>query len=644
MRRTPYTASVRDFFADTRPERIDGLARRLYHGEFPAGRRDRGEVGSWIASLPALANELQAAGLERLSIALEYEPFQAGRSRADAVVAGVGPDGRPTYLVVELKQWERASWDAARQQVKGAGTAYEVIRHPYDQAFAYARFIRNYTSGMHDPEEVVIESAAYLHNATESSIASLLAAGRRRASSTFSGDGPGRRRFRELLGRLFDAARDGTGAMDRLADSHYWQGPDLLSMAAEIFRDPELYPLTDEQYQILGHIQNAVADALNPSADRSHAVIVVKGGPGTGKTWIAIHLLGSSAAAGRQSSYATNSGSLREALKRRADFRWLEDRRPTSELITSARTYWDEQRWRHPLDLLVVDEAHRLEKYTVRRAQNNPRALQEMLEAKGITQLFELKKSSRVLVLFIDEDQASTYRDYVTIEHARQAAERTGASFEVFELTEQHRSGGSDAYEEWVDAFVDGQPVEWRDEENFTVQVAQTPHELERLVMESSDPEKARLLAGFTWEWQKFPESATSIEDVPLDIDIDGWRKRWNLRRGVDGYPRDTSWAHDRRGAEQVGSIFTAQGFEFDRCGVIIGPDLVWDEESSRMNVDITASHYKNLARLVRQRPAEEAKVRNQYRVLLTRAMRGVVVYSTDEETLKLLNRIINPS
>lgn len=432
--------------------------------------------------------------------------------------------------------------------------------------------------------------------------------------------------------------------MDRLADAHYLQGPDLLNAAAEIFRDPHRYPLTDEQFRIFGRIQNAVSDSLNPSADRNQAVIVVKGGPGTGKTWIAMHLLGANAAAGRQVKYATNSGSLREALQRKADFRWLGEQRPTEELITSARTYWDHADWRYPLDLLVVDEAHRLEEYTVRKAQNNPRVLQQMLEAKQITQLFELKKSGRVLVLFIDEDQASTFRDHVTIEHALQVADRTGASVDVFELTEQHRSGGSDAYEEWVDALVDGRPTEWHDEENFSVRVAQTPHELEQSVMTAAAPEKARLLAGFCWEWLKFPKSAKSIDDVPYDIDIDGWRKRWNLHSGIGGYPRHTAWAHNPRGAEQVGSVFTAQGFEFDRCGVIIGPDLVWNDDAGRMAVDITASRYQNLVRLARRNPAEEARVRNQYRVLLTRAMRGVVLYSTDPETLKMLNRIVNPA
>jgi uncharacterized protein len=646
VRRALYAGSVLDFYGATRPQQIDLLATSLYRREFPAHRRDRGELGSWIASLPALAEELHSAGLGRLWVAVEYQPYQAGRSRADAVLMGVGRDGRPTYLVVELKQWQGASWDVASEQVSGTGARYESagLRHPYDQAFAYGQFIRNFTSEMHDTADVEIEAVAFLHNATERSIETLRTAGRRRSAGTFSGDAEGRRRFRDRLHQIFDAERDGVHAKDRLADAHYRQGPALLDAAAAIFGDSRRFPLTDEQYGVFGHIQNAVSAAMDVAADRNHAVIVVKGGPGTGKTWIAMHLLGANAAAGRQVNYATNSTSLRSALRKPGDYRWMRGVSPTGELVTSARTFWDDARWVHPLDLLVVDEAHRLEEYTVRRAQNNPRALQAMLEAKEITQLFELKKSAKVLVLFIDEDQASTYRDFVTVEQAELVATRTGASFTVFELEEQHRSGGSQAFEAWVDTLVDASPTEWHDEENFTVRVANSPEELEALVMGGPPVKSARLLAGFCWEWQKFPEPARSIDDVPYDIEIDGWRKRWNLRKGVDGYPKDTAWAQDPRGAAQVGSIFTAQGFEFDRCGVILGPDLIWNGDADRMVVQIEESHYKKLVQLSRRSPAEEVRVRNQYRVLLTRAMREVVLYSTDPETRKMLNRVVNPS
>jgi len=638
-------ASIADFVDATRPGTIGALVEKLAGSISADQRRNSGEIGSWTASLPALADALSAARLQRLWIGLEYRPYQAGNSRADAVIAGFSRDGRPTYLVVELKQWQHANWDTVNERVRGTGASYERaygLSHPYDQAHDYSQFIRNFTAGLHNENDAVIGAAAYLHNAVEKSIDSLRTAGPQQAHATFSGDPDGRERFTNFLTAMFDPDQSGSTAWDRLARARYEQGPTLLDTAAHIFTDPSQYPLTDEQREVFGQIQNAVTRAMNHTADREQAVIVVKGGPGTGKTWIAVHLLGANARAHRQVSYSTNSSSLRNALQKSAGFNKLLGARNAGQLITSARIYHDFAERTGKLDLLIVDEAQRLEEWTVLRGHQNSRARQDYLEAKNINQLFELKKSAKVLVLFIDEDQASTFKDFVTIERAREIAERTGASFEILELTEQHRSGGSEAYEAWVDALVDGTPAVWRDEANFSVSVAGSPEELEETVFDGSAEGDARLLAGFCWDWREHPKIDT-VHKLPFDIEIGDWKKHWNLHKALDGYPEHSDWARKPSGKEQVGSIFTAQGFEFARVGVIVGPDLVWNHTAGRMKVDIEASRYKNLKRLHKKSKQEEARIRNQYRVLMTRAMQSVVLYSTDPETLAMLRSIVNP-
>jgi DUF2075 family protein len=645
-RRVRYAASIKDFYDATRPSTRNALVDLLSGRVSPDQHRTIGELGSWTASLPALADLLFTAGLQRAWIGLEYRPYQAGNSRADAVIAGFTPDGRPAYLVVELKQWEQAIWDAVNERITGTGARYERaygLRHPYDQAHDYSQFIRNFTAGMHDEDIVEIRAAAYLHNASESSIETLRTAGRNQAEATFSGDPVGRRRFVGLLGALFDPDRDGAPAWDELAHAAYAQGPALLHAAARIFSDRERYPLTDEQWEVFGQIQNAVSVAMSPTADRDQAVIMVKGGPGTGKTWIAMHLLGANAHASRQVNYCTNSGSLQNALKTTAGFNKALGRELAGQLITSARTYHDFALRRTKLDLLIVDEAQRLEKWTALGGHNNPAARQKHLEANSITQLFELKKSAKVLVLFIDEDQASTSNDFVTIERAREIANRTGASFEVLELTEQHRSGGSQAYEAWVDALVDGNPTDWHDEENFTVSVAESPEQFEEMVFDGVAAGDARMVAGFCWKWPK-PKNVDFIHDLPFNIDIDGWKKHWNLHKAISGFPKDTDWARKAEGAAQVGSVFTAQGFEFARVGVIVGPDLTWDSIAGQMSVHLESTKYLKLLQLHGRGPGAEVRIRNQYRVLLTRAMRSVVLYSTDPVTLDLLKRIVNPA
>lgn len=210
------------------------------------------------------------------------------------------------------------------------------------------------------------------------------------------------------------------------------------------------------------------------------------------------------------------------------------------------------------------------------------------------------------------------------------------------ELTEQHRSRGSKAYEEWVQALVNGEPEVWRDQDGFTVTVADSPAELESLTMSSEGDN--RLLAGFAWEWQKWPKPApSSIDEVPYDIVEGEWKKRWNLRNKIDGYPSDVNWPLDPKGAEQVGSIFTSQGFEFDNVGVLLGRDFVYSPNDKRMVVDIEESKYAKLAQKARKDETFAERIRDQYNVLLTRGMNTVVLHSVDPETNAFLKSVVNP-
>lgn len=534
-------------------------------------------------------------------------------------------------------------------RVRGTGSSYESsagLQDPYEQARNYAQFIRNYTDGLHDEQTVHVHSLAYLHNSTATSASSLLTADWQGDRRVFTGDGSGEQALVAQLQTWFQPVADHDAAARRLLEAGYRQAPALLEAAGRILTDPAHYPLSDEQQDIYAQILHAIEQALSPNADRSRAVIAVKGGPGTGKTWMAMHLLGANARAGRQVSYATNSASLRSALGKKAREGMRILGRPVDALITSARTYWDPARWTSPLDVLIVDEAHRIATYTVRTGHANAKAIQAQLEAGKITQLFELKKSARVLVVFIDEDQSITPKDDCGLGDLTEVADRTGASYEEFELTEQHRSGGSDVYEAWVDAWLDGRPIVWRDQENYGVQLANSPQQLERLTFDPTAPGAktgARLLAGFCWTWQKWPDAARNIDDIPYDIEIDGWRKRWNLRQNIDGYPKDSLWASTPSGAEQVGSVFTAQGFEFGRCGVIMGADFRWEPAAHRWIVDVSATRYGALATAARSDSDFEDLIRNHYRVLLTRAMAGTVIYSTDAATRQKLREMINP-
>lgn len=654
-----YLNKASAFIESTRPATLSALitGSLRHRSRQTAVLRGNGEDGSWANSLPELAAILERAELGDVWVALEYNPHQGGNSRADALIIGT-KGGRPVIVVVELKQWSSATWDAEIQRATDFNAPWGDAEHPVRQARRYAQFLQNYTEGFNE-EEATVCATAFLHNATESSIQTLRLAGADEAAHLFTGDNTGRDRFIAFLRRALDHndARGAETVARALHGAPYKQSPGLLADLETFITQSDQFPLSDEQLNAMHAIQAAVQQVRSPHADRDQAVIVVKGGPGSGKTWISMHLLAAAAGADYQAVYATNSTALRDTLQsllRRSD-----QIRPIEGMVASARTFWNQETWGSK-DLIIVDEAQRLNQYTIRTGFGNARHVQEELETRNITQLFELKKSAKVLVLMLDEGQTTTAKDYVTIAQARALADRVGASYEYFELTEQHRTGGSATFEQWVDNLVAGTPTPWHDEPTFTVEVATSPEDLETRTMGKSTPGSgdSRLVAGFAWPWKKYPKAAeigrkVTIGDIPFDIEIGDWGKRWNLRsptpadhpvpgtRTPPSYPNSDSWARNPLGSEQMGSLFSAQGFEFPHVGVLFGRDLI--ARDGTMAVDTNASENSALVAMAETNEDAKDRIRNQYRVLLTRAMHSVVLYSVDSETQSLLESLVNP-
>ena len=588
---------------------------------------------------------------------VEYNPHQAGNSRADVLLLGTS-SGKSTVVVIELKQWSKATWNAETELVVDFGARYSDVEHPYRQASRYAQFLQNYSAGF-DPEHATVHAAAFLHNADAASIASLRNTGRQiEADRVFTGDASGREDFVGWLREVFDQNPSQppieiASALDRAA---FQQSDGLLADLVEMVSNPARFPLTDQQQAIVQEISKKIHEVLSPHADKQQAVFVVKGGPGTGKTWIAMHLLAAASRDKLQALYSTASTALREAMK--DALKRDTESAPLEGLITSARseTFWNTENWGSQ-DVVIVDEAQRLTEYTIRTGFGNAKHIQDELEAHRITQLLELKKTGKILVLFIDEGQATTAKDYVTIDHARQIAERVGADYRFFHLTEQHRSGGSLAYEQWVRALVEGDPVEWHDEDSFTVEVADSVEDLEARTMAKARPgcDDSRLVAGFAWEWRsKVPTGgpASDLNDLPYDFEIGTWRKRWNLSKTVTAphptdpskkvrYPKSDLWAVRPNGVEQIGSIFSGQAFEFKNVGVLFGLDMV--ARNGRMTVQPDESKNTALLRKMKKDPSAEERIANQYRVLLTRAMESVVLFSIDPETQAMFKSLVNP-
>ena len=126
------------------------------------------------------------------------------------------------------------------------------------------------------------------------------------------------------------------------------------------------------------------------------------------------------------------------------------------------------------------------------------------------------------------------------------------------------------------------------------------------------------------------------------DVTIRDWSRPWNLKgdRSVGGAPPAALWATDPAGSWQVGCVYTAQGFEYDFAGVIIGPDLVWRDGSWRVVREANKDPALR-SRSALPDPEFERLVKNVYKVLLTRGMQGVGIYSTDPSTNDFLRSLI---
>jgi hypothetical protein len=200
-----------------------------------------------------------------------------------------------------------------------------------------------------------------------------------------------------------------------------------------------------------------------------------------------------------------------------------------------------------------------------------------------------------------------------------------------YDLDAQFRCGGCTEYIEWVDyflGFLKNEPKNWRNNYSFTI--VESPKELEKIIPESREKrETSRIIAGFCWPWSNPQQDGSLVNDVV----IGDWSHPWNAKAvesrsyKPENHPY-TLWANTDVGENQIGCIYSAQGFEFDCVGVIWGEDLVWRKDRWVSQKD------KSKDSPVKTKNADTLRlVRNAYRVLLTRGIKETRIMCLDDET-----------
>jgi DUF2075 family protein len=274
------------------------------------------------------------------------------------------------------------------------------------------------------------------------------------------------------------------------------------------------------------------------------------------------------------------------------------------------------------MDVLVVDEAHRLNEKS------------GLYGNQGENQIKEIIQTAACSVFFVDDHQQVTLKDIGSTQSIRHWARLAGATVHDFELPSQFRCNGSDGYVAMIDDLLQIRPTAQSDLEglDYDFRVVDSPNELRDLIRERNlQDNKSRLVAGYCWDWK------SKTDPLAMDIVLPefGFGMKWNLSE--DG----PAWIIRPDSIDQIGCIHTCQGLEASYIGVIIGPDLVvrngkvLGDPSKRSGKDRSIRGYKQV---LRDQPIEGALrltqiIQNTYRTLLTRGIKGCYVYCTDPET-----------
>ncbi|RSM79380.1 DUF2075 domain-containing protein [Kibdelosporangium aridum] len=585
------------------------------HGHQPG----RSEQQSWAVSLPVLAQDLVDADLGDVEMLVEYQ-LPLTSLRADVVLAGRHPVSQAvSYVVVELKQWTSAGIvDGDPELCVPAGPPGRVVLNPIAQVRRYCEFLIDFVGRLQDLPDAVT-GVAYLHNAAEANVSSL---------HDLPADASGQLFTATNRGAFLDFLRGRVApyhsAADQLLSSKVGPSKQLMAVAAEEIKNRESFVLLDDQQVAYRLVLNAVR--RSEQADHKEVIIVV-GGPGSGKSVIALSVLGELYRNGYAAMHATGSKSFTTTMRKVAG----KGTTRVQKLFQYFNSFMNAGR--NDLKVLVCDEAHR-----IRETSNNRYTPAAKRSTKP--QVEELIDAARVPVFLLDEHQVVRPGELGTVAQIEAVAKAKNLTVRHVDLNGQFRCGGSRKYEEWVLNLLglneESTPIDWKSDDRFELRVADSPEEFEAFLQSKADQGyKARMTAGFCWPWSDANPQSGLVDDVV----IGDWRRPWNVKgdRGINGAPPSQLWATDPAGFGQIGCIYTAQGFEYDWNGVIFGPDMVWRGDG--WITDRMASEDSVVARA--DGPDYDRLIRNTYKVLLTRGMVGTVLYSTDPETREKLRELV---
>lgn len=607
-----YLANKTQFREDILSNRIEEKILDSFQGVLGSSVGEK-EIAAWRNSLPYMDRVLEDPDIPHdTGVAIEYNIPQTGK-RIDMILTGTNHERQRTAVIVELKQWQKAAATCKDAIVSTfVGGREREVNHPSYQAWSYAMLIEDFNETVRlDP--IHLRPCAYLHNCESGSVihAPFYAEHTKAAPAFLKDDALKLRAFIKAHVKYGDNGE----TMYRIRDGRIRPSKSLADHLASMIQGNREFYLIDEQKLVY---ETALALA-NASTPENKNILIVNGGPGTGKTVVAINLLVELTNRDLATKYVTKNRAPRDVYEAKLT-RTLKKSR-ISNLFVGSGAFTDTPA--NSFGGLIVDEAHRLNEKS------------GIFSNLGENQIKEVIDASTFTVFFLDEDQRVHWKDIGEQSQIRKWAESLGATVTEMDLVSQFRCNGSDGYLAWVDRVLQIRETAntTLKGSNYEFKVCTTASELKELIERRNRvSNRARMVAGYCWDW-----ITKKNDPAGYDIQLDGgtFKAKWNLSE--DG----ALWILKPDSVREIGCIHTCQGLELDYVGVIIGPDLVVrngkviTDAAKRSSGDSSIKGYKSLLKTdcAKAKAKADLIIKNTYRTLMTRGTKGCYVYSVDPET-----------
>jgi DUF2075 family protein len=569
------------------------------------------EFRSWENSLIYMYKVLNDYEIPlNAGVAIEYNIPQTSK-RVDFLISGFDKNRNSHVVIIELKQWERLNAIESKDGLVETyvGNAVRQVVHPSYQAWSYAQLIKDYNEEVQQ-ENIQLQPCAYLHNYWRENPDPIDAENYKEYYMEVPAFTRGQNKELRKFIKQFITYGDDKEIIYRIDGARIRPSKSLQNTIGSMIEGNQEFYLLDEQKVVYEEI---LSQARQSQKDNVKRVIIIEGGPGTGKSVVAINALAKLTQDDQFVQYVSKNSAPREVYsqKLKGDMK----KSSIDNMFKGSGSYTTVPN--NAIDTLLIDEAHRL---------NEKSGLFGNL---GENQIKELINACKCAVFFIDEDQRVTIKDIGSIVEIEKWAKKLGAEITNMELTSQFRCDGSEGYLAWIDNTLRIRETAnyYLDDLDYDFRVIDSPQELRELIeSKNTDGKIARMVAGYCWNWNSAEKNNTDYHDIV----IDDFSMSWNLG--------NSTFAMDTSSINEIGCIHTTQGLEFDYVGVIIGNDMRYENGElitdffERANTDQSIKGLKGMYR----KNAEKAKkigekiIKNTYRTLMTRGMKGCYIYCTN--------------